>query len=383
MHEKLNATLPNLKYDVLDHLPDFESYTVKKFHSDYRKSLEKNDYRGIFIFFDAIEIGVGLHSEQDEFIKALIRISSLIDVTFLSDQIGKYSPILILFVCETLSKEKLLELIEKYKDENIFPLLVAARILFKKNRIEEMELDWVFIEKCCIVLEKIKERIFEDSLYKYVLNNIGILISKEWHVTYTTFVVKNPKILDDYSNNINFRSDKYGLESFHSSNQYGTMENLDIVSVNIYRNFILFLKDNDYYQHPFYFSTYINYFLQAIFLISDRNYKKYLSEIEKISICLLRCLYSWNLKEKNILFTKWIYWIMAAKNFKNSSINATGDLKMTYKILNDPKIMNLLKFKNNDTSLDFSELKVILESPENVSKIKLPTSDGVIEITWI
>lgn len=71
--EILEKILPTIKFDISDELPDYAGYSDRKFHSDYRKALETNNYRGIFLFFNAtIDMGVGLHSKEDEFLKALI-----------------------------------------------------------------------------------------------------------------------------------------------------------------------------------------------------------------------------------------------------------------------------------------------------------------------
>lgn len=380
--EKLKATLPTLKYEVSDELPVFASYADKKFLADYRKSIDTNNYRGIFIFFDAIERGVGFHLEEDEFIKALFRICSLVKIELLSKNIGKYSPPLILLTCETLSKSKLLELIEGYIDENILPLLIAARILFRKERTEETVIDWEYIKKCCIILEKIEERISSDSLYKFIFNNVGNIRSKVWHLTFTLFIAKNEKYINEYSDNIQFRYDEYGQDSFDALLLYGEGKILDEFSKRIYSKFILFVKNLGFSKHPFHYSSYFKYILHAISVDCDQDYKNYILELENVSISLIRCLYSWNLKEKNLYFTKWIYWILAAKNFKNIEEKNISKLKFTYKLLNDPKVMNLLLVKNEELNLDFHELKMFVDDSEKVNQITLPANDEFVKITW-
>lgn len=381
----LEKTLPTLKFDISDELPDYAGYSDKKFHSDYRKALETNNYRGIFLFFNAIDMGVGLHSEGDEFLKALIRISSLIDIKLLSNNLGKYSPALMFLVINTLSKMKVLEILELYSDQNLLPLLIGLKRIFEQERIkqdEDRNIDWNYIERCSQILEKIADSIKEDSLYKFITESIGNNRSKNWHLVFTALIAKKDKYINDYSANIDFTYDNYGEQSFDAFVHYGTGEKLDVLSTEIFSHFIVHVKKIEYLQHPFLFSSYYKYFLHAISVISENDYSKYLLGLEDISISLLRSLYSWNVKEKDQYFTKWIYWFLAAKYFSPTDKRNLTELKHTYKILNDERIMNLLKTKIGDTLVIFNELKLLIVEPENVHKIILPANERVIELSW-
>lgn len=383
--EILEKILPTIKFDISDELPDYAGYSDRKFHSDYRKALETNNYRGIFLFFNAIDMGVGLHSKEDEFLKALIRISSLIDIKNLSNNLEKYSPALMFLVINTLSKMKVLEILEFYSGQNILPLLIGLKRAFDQERIkqdEDRNIDWNYIERYSKILEKIADIIKEDSLYTFISKSIGNIRSKNWHLSFSALIAKNEKYINDYSGNIDFTYDKYGEESFDAIIRYGTNERQDALSTEIFAHFIAHVNKIDYFQHPFLFSSYYKYFLRAISVISENDYLKYLRGLEDISISLLRSLYSWNVKEKNQYFTKWIYWFLAAKSIPPTDKKNLIELNYTYKILNDERIMNLLQTKIGDTLVIFKELKLLIVEPENVHKIILPANEGVIELSW-
>jgi|GEM_PF-3858099 len=382
--EILEKTLPTLNFDISDELPDYADYSDRKFHSDYRKSLETNNYRGIFLFFNAIDMGVGLHSEGDEFLKALIRISSLIDIKLLSNNLEKYSPALMFLVIKTLSKMKVLEILELYSGQNLLPLLIGLKRICEQERIKQNEdrnIDWNYIERCSKILEKIEGSIKEESLYNFISESISSKRSKIWHLVFTAFIAKHDKYLKDYSDNIDYTYDIYGEDSFDTFIHYGTNEKLDDLSKIIFSHFIAHLKSIEY-LHPFLFSSYYKYFLHAISVISENDYIKYLNGLEDISISLLRSLYSWNVKEKDQHFIKWIYWFLAAKYFSNTDKKNHIDLQYTYKILNDERIMNLLKTKIGDTLVTFDELQLLIVEPENVHSIILPANERVIELCW-
>lgn len=385
IREKIEKTLPTVSYDVSDTIPDYAGYSDRKFHSDYRKALDANNYRGIFLFFNAIDRGMGLHTDEDEFLKAMIRISSLIDIKLLSNIIGKYSPPLMFLVINTLSKKSVLEILENYTYQNPLPLLIGLKRIFeqeKNKNDKDRNIDWEYIERCSNVLEKIADYINEDSLYNFISESIRSNRNKIWHLVFTAFIAKNDKYLNDYSANIDFTYDIYGEESFDTFMHYGTNEKLNDLSKMVFSHFIAHFKSIEYLQHPFLFSSYYKYFLHAISVISENDYSKYLRGLEDISISLLRSLYSWDQKEKDQYFTQLIYWILAAKNFSYADKKNKISLHCTYKILNDERKMNLLKVKIGDTLINFDELKLLLEGSENVHSIVLPAKEKAIELRW-
>lgn len=385
LRENLEKALATMKYDISDSIPDSASYSDRKFQSDYRRALQTNNYNGVFSFFNAIDRGIGLHTDVDEFLKTTIRISSLIDIKLLSINIGKYSPPLIFLVIYTLSKELVLEILEFYSDQNILPLLIGLKKIFTTEKFEqgkESKIDWDYVERCSKILEKIAESIHDDSVYKFISESIHSNRSKNWHLVFTAFIAKNNKYLNDYSDNIDFSYDIFGEDSYDTFIHYGTNEILDDFSMIIFSHFIDHVKCIEYHQHPFLFSSYYKYFLHAISAISENNYFKYLRELEDLSITLLRSLYSWNVKEKDQHFTKWIYWILAVKYFHHMDKSNHIDLQYTFKILNDERIMNLLKTKIGNTLVMFNELQLLLEEPENIHTIILPANERVIELRW-
>ena len=54
----------------------------------------------------------------------------------------------------------------------------------------------------------------------------------------------------------------------------------------------------------------------------------------------------------------------------------------TYKILNDERVMNLLRIHIGDTLVSFDEIKLLLEKPDSVHKIILPSDGKAIELCW-
>jgi hypothetical protein len=154
------------------------------------------------------------------------------------------------------------------------------------------------------------------------------------------------------------------------------------LSQKIFFHFLNHVKRTEYHPHPFCFSRYYKYFLHAIYAISKKDNAQYLQKLESISISLFRCLYSWELNEKDYDFTQWIYWILAVKHFSRTDKIDQSHLPYTFKILHDERIMNLLKTKIGDTLVSFDELALFLEEPEKIDKMSLPVNDKVIELCW-
>ena len=144
-----------------------------------------------------------------------------------------------------------------------------------------------------------------------------------------------------------------------------------------------FLVDEKaYHEHLFCFSSYYKYILHAISVLSNRSFSEYLKRLEEISIEMKRGIYSWKLERRYMLFTKWVFWILASKNVEHDCEISKGDMKITFDLLKDTRIQNFLNCKISEIDIDFSRLIDFLENPDSIKEFSLPDRSNVIKIGW-
>ena len=386
LKEKLEISIKSIKIEISDELPERAGYSDRKFNTDYKKAVATNDYKGIFIFFDELERGLGRHSVESEYIKNIIRITANVDISILSKLIGDFTPALIYLVIGSITNEQISNLLELYDEENQLPLLTGLRKIVTSTNISnhnhELSSNWDFIEKSSDIIQKIAKSCADESLYKHIRDSIRCGHCKFWHILFTAFIAKNEDYISDYSSNIKFGYEEFGEYSYDTFIHFRGNNALDCLSTQIFSNFIKYVDTMEYRQHPFIFSSFYKYFFHAVSVQSENSCTKYYSMIEEISIKLLRFLYSWNLRKHEVYFTKFIYWILSSKSLVEPCKMNLKQYKHTCRIFEDNRILNLLEVKQGETIVDFHELKLFIEDSDKINSIILPLKNKAIKLEW-
>lgn len=384
LKECLAKILSKIKCGVSDELSERAKYSDKKFHSDYKKAIENNDYKGIFAFFNAVERGGGIDNINSEFIEAIARIASKINPQLIAINIGNYSPILMKQIIGCMNKNQIIKMLRKYQGESILPLLIGLVNIVNSIRHNSVHTEilsnFKFIKNVAAIVLKISEKVNNHALFSYISEIGNISSNKLWHATYLTYLVGKPEYYEDYINNIDF-SDGSGEIAYKTLVYFGDDSDIDGISKRIYYRFFDYLNNSNHQQHLFTFTSYYKFIFRAIHVLSKKSFSKYLSELEQVSIELLRGIYSWQFK-KYMLFSKWIYWLLASKQIEHDSEINKSELKCTYRLLEDSRVVNLLKTNRLKVEISFDSLIDFLDSPESVSEFALPRGNGAIKMQW-
>ncbi len=385
LKEYLTKFLPTIKFEISDELPKYFLYSDKKFHSDYKNAVENNDYKGIFIFLNAFEPGGGSYNSNYEFIRVISKISAAIDEQLIAVNIGNYSPLLMKLIISHMSTGKIIKTLKKYQGDSPLPLLIGLVQLINpigNNTIqEELLSDHDFFVQAAGIVKGIFERVNTDALFSYISKCSNISMNKLWHAIYSAYLANNTKYIEDYINQIDFSHDT-GEIAYDTFAHFGNESDIDVFSEKVYYKFLDYLNESDYQHHLFSFTSYHKYILRAITVLSDKSFSGYLEKLEVVSTELLRCIYSWQLETRYIFFSKWIYWILASKQIEHDFEINKDMLKHTYTLLNDSRIMNVLKTKRGDVEISFEKLIDLLDDPESVNEIVLPLINGSIIMGW-
>jgi len=167
-----------------------------------------------------------------------------------------------------------------------------------------------------------------------------------------------------------------GEYSFNSFIKYfDNIDDLDSFSCKIYDKYFSSLIGK-HSNRLINFTSYFKYISQAIFSLSNQSHQKYLDNLEQVSIELKRGIYSWKIEEWNMLFTKWIFWLLSSKDFIERVTVYRDNLKTTYELIDDIRITDVLE-------IDSTSLIKLLENPGRTGKIILPASSYGNEKTII
>jgi len=371
--EKLRIYLKNLPkiltFDISTNIPESASFSDKKFLSDYKTALEKNDHRGIFIFFTALAHGDGFHNQFNYFIEVLAKLSVIIDPEIFAENLSKFSPYLVRYFLEYLNPMQIADVLIVYKASEPLPLLVGIiQIIdsYDNNKFDgRLVDDEELIEKASLILEKIASIINTDNIYNYINNCSNIDTNKLWHCIFSAFIAKNLKYHNHYLDAINF-SHNVGEYSFNTFIKYSDDDVLDNLSCKIYDRYFSSIIGK-HSNRFIIFTSFLQYISKAIYKLSDKSHQKYLEKLEQVSIELKRGIYSWKIEEWNMLFTKWIFWLLSSKDFiERVSVNRDA-LKTTYELICDIRITDTLM-------MDSTSLINLLENPGRTGKITLPVA---------
>jgi hypothetical protein len=377
--ERLPETI---SIEITTDFPETISYSDQKYYSDYIKALEKNDHRGIFTFLAALARGGAFHARRDYLIEITAKLSVIIDPYVFAENLCKFQPFLMWYYLMYLNPRQIADVLITYDAPDPLPLLIGIVMTVNPhgNNVFDSQLlnDNILIEKASQIVAKIAQRIDTSNIYKYITDCSNIFMNELWHCIFSAFIAKNFRYHTHYLTAIDF-SYKVGEHSFkgfiaNSSN----VDDLDNFSRKIYDNFFHSLTGK-HLNRFIHFTSYFQFLSQAIYVLSGRSHQKYLENLEQVSIELKRGIYSWKEEEWDILFTKWVLWLLSSKDFLERVEINKETLKTTYELINDIRITNALQMESES-------LKRLLENPGQTGSIALPVAgsygnDKVI-ISW-
>jgi hypothetical protein len=367
LRKYINRIPKLLKVDVSLRSSEITSYSGQKYLTDYEIALEKNDHRGIFIFLTAIANEIGFHT-HNYFIEVTSKLSIVVDINLLAENLGKFSPPLIRYCFEYLKPRQIVDVLIVYNSFEPLPLLIGIIQIVNpqgNNQFDKRLLDDdKLIEKASLIIKKITDLICTDNIYNYITNCSNIDMNELWHCIFSTFIAKNYKYHNHYLDAINF-SHNLGEYSFKYFIRYSNDE-LDSFSCRIYDKYLSSLIGK-HSNRLINFTSYFQYISQAIFTLSERSHQKYLNNLEDVSIELKKGIYSWKKEEWNMLFTKWMFWLLSSKDFIDRVSVDRSTLKTTYELIEDIRITDILE-------IDPTSLLNLLEAPGRTGEIALPVA---------
>ena len=358
------------------------SYADRKFYSDYETALEKNDHHGIFIFLSALARGIGFHTELDYFIEITAKLSVVVDPCIFAENLTKFPPYMVWYYLMYLSPRQIAETLITYNALDPIPLLIGIVQIVNphgNNKIDEKLFDDnILIEKSSQLVAKIAQRINTPNIYNYITNCSNIFMNKLWHYIFSVFIAKNFQYHHHYLDAIDF-SYNVGEYSFKGFLAYSeNIDDLDNFSCKIYDKYFDSLIGK-HLSRIIHFTSYFQFLSEAIFVLSGKSHQKYLENLEQISIELKRGIFSWKREEWDMLFTKWMFWLLSSKDFREQIEINKDTLKTTYELINDIRITDALQ-------MDSASLIKLLENPGRTGNIALPVAglygDEKIIISW-
>ena len=358
-----------LRIDIFLRFPEITSFSEQKYLSDYKIALEKNDHRGIFTFLTAAANGIGFHT-HNYFIEVTSKLMIVVDISLFAENLSKFSPHLIRYCFEYLKPRQIADVLIVYSAPEPIPLLIGIVHIVNphgNNKFDDKLIDdEKFIEKTSLIIEKIASLIDTDNIYSYITNCSNIFMNEFWHSIFSAFIAKNYKYHNHYLD-VNDFSYKVGEYSFNSFIKYSdNINDLDSFSCEIYHKFLSSLVGK-HSNRLINFISYFKYISQAIFTLSEKSHQKYLDNLEQVSIELKRGIYSWKKEEMNMLFTKWVFWLLSSKDFIERVTVYRDALKTTYELIDDIRITDVLE-------IDSTSLINLLENPGRIGSIALPVA---------
>ena len=361
-----NRLTINISIDNLERA----SYTDQKYYNDYIAALGKKDHHGIFTFLSALAHGIGFNTQFDYFIKVTAKLSVIVDPCIFAENLSKFPPYVVWYYLMYLSPRQIAETLITYDVPDPLPLLIGIIQIVNpqgNNQIDDKLFDDnKLIEESSQIVTKIAQRIRTANIYNYITDCSNIFMNELWHCIFSVFIAKNFQYHHHYLDAIDFshNTGEYFFKGFIAYN----IDDLDNFSCKIYDNYFhsLIGKHSNRFIH---FTSYFQFLSQAIFVLSDKSHKKYLENLEQVSIELKRGIYSWKREEWDMLFTKWVLWLLSSKDFFEQPVIDRDTLKTTYELINDIRITDTLQ-------MDSASLTKLLENPGQTGSIALPVADS-------
>jgi hypothetical protein len=368
--------------DVSTNIPEYASYADRKFHSDYQTALRERNHRGILTFFSAMKRGVGFHTQFDYLIEITAKLSAIVDTCLFAENLSKFTPYGVRYYFEYLNPFQIAEVLTAYTASEPLPLLVGIIQIVNphgNNKFDEklME-DNELIEKGAMIVEKLTQRVSAQNIFNYITDCSNIFMNELWHKIFSVFIARNFQYHQQYFEAIDF-SYKVGEQSFNGFITHSeSIDDLDNFSCKIYYKYLNYLvgKHSNRFIN---FTSYFQYISRAIITLTNRSHQKYLESLEEVSIELKRGIYSWKTKEWDMLFTKWMFWLLSSKDYIERVEINRETLKITYELINDIRITNTLEMNSES-------LITLIENPCRIGEIALPIAglygEEKMRISW-
>ncbi|GHT48776.1 hypothetical protein FACS1894102_2420 [Spirochaetia bacterium] len=384
--KSLQKTLGSMAGDAS--VPETAGYSERKYYTDYKIALENNDYKGIMDFVSALSRSWNYGNNFSEFVKVIVKICVSVDYKILTKSIEKYSPVLLKFAFDSLSVKEIGDVLSVYEGNSPLPLILGliqivnphGNNMFNSDVLQ----DYDFLYRASTIVEKFASRIKVDNIFIYLTSCSNISSNSVLHSIFSVFISRNPQYTDAYIKGIDWTYDKGGENSFNSFIQFCSDDTIfDSTFIKFYEDYFQYLLDkNNYHQNYFCYTTYYQYLIQAVFILSEKSFEKYLIELEKTAMDIKRYIYSWKPNSLSIYVTKWMFWILGSKNFYLNKIKSHDDIRTTYELLSDDRFLSVINCEVNGEKIDFGELIDFFDNPLVKTSIRLPTKDGIIEISW-
>lgn len=168
--KKLEKLMPKIAASIK--IPNNASYSTKKYYDDYIQSLKTNSYKSVFDFLSVIDRSSKYDYYFANFIYAIAVICVKINSSYISNNIGKYDPILIKLIFSSLDPHQTVTVLNEYNDAAPLPLLIGLIHIVNptwNNRYNDsLENDYKFIKLSASVVKEISKRIETIDLYKFI-----------------------------------------------------------------------------------------------------------------------------------------------------------------------------------------------------------------------
>jgi len=387
--ELLKKLLPNITLDVqLDSLPDNISFRDRRFHSVYKEALINKNYKIIIEFLSNNGFLTSIQRYPSyNFLKIIFQLAITYPILII-ENFPKYSLVLVNTIFSFLTNIQIISLLEIYDKNDPLPLLLGLLKIINPegNNLynEDIEKDNITLEKVSFIIKKIVLLIKTDNIYKFITDCSNISMNKLWHGIFMIFLSRNNKYTQSYINSIDFMYNKNNLGEYSYLVYGNNCENendFDKFSIMIYEKYLQELK---YLKHGhfFRFTSYYQFIIHAIKVLTKNTFSKYLILLEEKSLSLRKAIYSWNHDELIKHFTDWFYWLISAKFFKEREPIKKDMILNTYNLLNDKRIYYKLNCNVNGQNISFNNLVDFLDNPYIINSILLPDNDDIVEIIW-
>jgi hypothetical protein len=288
-----------------------------------------------------------------------------------------------------MSTSQILIILEKYQGSDPLPLLLGLIQIINPNGNnvlnDEIINDYVLIEKSSYIIDRLADCINADNIYRYITDCNNIARNKLWHGIFMAFITRNVEYSCHYIDSIDFsyNAESLGEYSYQVIKYFCKDDNsFNAFSLSIYNKYLSALENinSRYYIH---FTSYYQYIFNSIRILSNNSFSTFLVLLEERSLNLLRAIHSWNHNQLTRYFTNWFYWIISAKSFSNINAIEKGRMPMTYGLLNDKRIFQILNCDINGQHITFDGLIDFLDNPESIKSILLPDNNDIVEIKWL
>lgn len=376
--QNLEKLMPKIAISIK--IPNNASYSDKKYHDDYIRSLKTNSYKKVFDFLSVIDRRSRSYDYYfTNFMYAIVIICVKINSSYISNNIGKYDPVLMKLIFNNLEPYQAITVLNEYNDLSPLPLLIGlvhiVNPTWNNKYNDSLENDYKFIKLSANIVKEISKRIEIIDLYKFITECSNISGNKLWHSIFIAFAVQNQDYLDSYINNVDFSYDHGAENVFDVFCEFMPDETiLDTFSMKLYKKHLEFVSEKRYYEDSYCGTSYLRFMMRAVYVISNKSCLQYGIMLKEISTDLERTLYSWNRNEIAMRFTKLVFWLLGFAYYINDPRLNELDLSHTIDLLKNEKYLDIFNKKLEKITINYGVFADFLENPNDHVIINLPLS---------